>query len=88
MFDYKKIIRSRDLRIKLLGLFNWVPDRWMVRLQYWIHFSGRKLYFNAPERYTEKVQVYKCLYLNPVMGQCVDKYQVRNYIVQIGEVII
>ena len=51
----------------------------MLPLQYRIKI-GRKLNIKNPERFTEKIQWYKVNFRNPVMHQCVDKYQVREYI--------
>ena len=82
--NYKTLLPSRDLRLKILRLFDWVPDTLMVRFQYIIHFGGRILHLRKPVRYTEKIQHYKCFYRNPIMGQCVDKYAVREYIKSLG----
>lgn len=84
MIDYRNIIKSRNVRLRILRLFDWVPDNIMVRIQYFIHFGGRHLNLKEPKRYTEKVQHYKCFYRNPLMGTCVDKYAVRNYIKSLG----
>lgn len=77
--DYKKIIRSQQLRFRVLGMLNWVPDSVMLRIQYRIKF-GFWPNFKHPKRYTEKLQLYKMKYRNPVMPQCVDKYEVRKYV--------
>ncbi len=77
--DYKKIIKSREVRNALLRFFSFVPDRLMLKVQYRIK-TGRSLHLKKPERYTEKIQWYKLYYRNPVMIQCVDKYEVRNYV--------
>ena len=53
-FDYKKIIRSRQTRERLLRALSWVPDRVMVELQYRIK-TGRKLDLDDPRRFTEKL---------------------------------
>ena len=82
--NYKTLLPSRDFRLKILRLFDWVPDTLMVRFQYIIHFGGRILHLRKPVRYTEKIQHYKCFYRNPIMGQCVDKYAVRDYIKSLG----
>ena len=81
--DYKKIIRSRSMRKKILNLLSFVPDSVMLRLQYFIKF-GRKLNLKNPQRYSEKLQWYKLHYRDPLMAQCVDKYDVREYIKNIG----
>jgi len=41
---------------------------------------GRRLNLKNPRRYTEKLQWYKLYYKNPLMIQCVDKYDVRGYV--------
>ena len=40
--NYKNIIKSRDIRIKILSHLGWIPDSIMLRLQYWMQ-TGRKL---------------------------------------------
>ncbi len=77
--DYKKIIRSREMRGKILKLLRFVPDKTMLKLQYNMK-TGRKLDLKNPERFTEKLQWYKLYYRNPLMKQCVNKYSVRDYI--------
>lgn len=79
--DYKKFIKSKKLRIRIMQALSFVPDKAMISLQYRIK-TGRKLDLKNPERYTEKLQKYKLCYKNPVMKQCVDKYDVRDYVKQ------
>lgn len=77
--DYKKIFKSQSLRFAILKALSWVPDALMLRLQYRIKL-GRWPNFKHPQRFTEKLQVYKMKYRNPIMHQCVDKYEVRKYV--------
>lgn len=77
--DYKKLIRSRTVRLAILKFLSFVPDKPMLQLQYRIK-TGRKLNLKNPQRYTEKLQWYKLNYKNPLMIQCVDKYDVRAYV--------
>ena len=70
---------SRRLRCKILQLLSFVPDVLMVRLQYKIK-TGVSLNLKNPRRFTEKLQYYKLFYRDPVMKQCVDKADVRDYI--------
>lgn len=77
--DYKRIIRSQTLRFRILKAFSWVPDSWMIRLQYRIK-TGRWPNLEHPQRFTEKLQVYKMKYRNPTIQQCVDKFEVRKYV--------
>lgn len=81
--EYKKIIKSRKLRLWILRLLDFVPDKLMVTLQYRIK-TGRRLNIRKPERFTEKLQWYKLYYRDPVMKQCVDKYEVRRYVEACG----
>ena len=77
--DYKKIIKSQQLRFFILRLLKWVPDKFMLPVQYKIKM-GRWPKMNKPKRWTEKLQLYKMYYRNPVLNICVDKYEVRGYI--------
>ena len=77
--NYKKIIKNRDARMKVLRIFDWVPDKAMIRLQYRIKL-GRKLDLKNPQRYTEKLQWYKLYHRDPLMRQCSDKAEVRDYV--------
>ncbi len=77
--NYKKIFRSREARRKVLSLLRFIPDKTMLRIQYRIK-TGRKLNLDNPKRFTEKIQWYKLYYKNPLLIQCVDKYDVRQYI--------
>ena len=81
--DYKKLIKSRSTRVKIMQLLSFVPDSWMLRLQYRIK-TGRKLNLKNPQRFSEKLQWYKLNYHNPLMPRCVDKYDVRQYVTEIG----
>lgn len=81
--NYRNIIKSRELRVKLLTFLGWIPDNVMLRLQYWLQ-TGRKLNLKNPKRFTEKLQLYKLKYRNPDMLRCTDKYEVRKYIEEKG----
>lgn len=75
----KKNKKQQQLRFKILQTLGWVPDSVMLPLQYWIKLK-RWPNLKNPQRYTEKLQVYKMKYRNPLMTQCVDKYDVRGYV--------
>lgn len=81
--DYKRIIRSRDVRLAILRFLRFIPDSTMIKFSYRVK-TGRKLNLDNPQRFTEKLQCYKLKYRNPLMIQCVDKYDVRAYIESIG----
>lgn len=79
MWDYKKIIPSQELRLKILSLTEFIPDKIMIKWQYRIK-TGRKLNLNDPKRFTEKLQWYKLYYREPLMTKCADKFGVREYV--------
>lgn len=81
--EYKKIIKNKELRLKILNAFSWIPDKLMVKIQYFIK-TGRKLNLKNPKRYTEKLQWYKLYYRDPLMTKCADKYEVRSYVKKKG----
>lgn len=81
--DYKRIIKSRRLRIRIMQVLSFIPDSVMVRLQYRIKM-GRRLNLANPQRFTEKLQWYKLNYRDPLMAQCSDKHDVRGYVEQCG----
>lgn len=83
MFDYKKIFASQKLRFRILKMLSFVPDRIMLSWQYRIKL-GAKPDFRSPQRFTEKLLLYKMHYRNPVLHQCVDKYEVRKYVESMG----
>lgn len=74
---------SRSLRCKILYFLSFIPDIQMVKLQYRMK-TGEVLNLKNPKRFTEKLQFYKLFYRDLVMKQCVDKYDVREYIERQG----
>lgn len=81
--DYKKVIKSREVRVKMMRALSFIPDKMMLKMQYRIKM-GRKLDLKNPQRYTEKLQWYKLFYRDPLMAQCVDKYEVQEYVARQG----
>ena len=79
MDEYKKIIKSKNLRYSILFGVRFIPDSVMLKLQYRVKFK-RKLNLKFPKRFTEKIQWYKLYYKNSIMPKCSDKYLVREYI--------
>ena len=77
--NYKKLIKNQNTRFAILRALSWVPDSIMLPLQYRIKMN-RGCDLKNPQRWTEKLQVYKMYYRNPVLHQCVDKYEVRKYV--------
>ncbi|MGY6213109.1 ATP-grasp fold amidoligase family protein [Cytobacillus firmus] len=81
--NYKRVIKSQELRFKILRLLSFIPDITMIKIQYRIK-TGRKLNLDNPKRFTEKLQWYKLNYRDPLMTKCADKYEVREYVASKG----
>lgn len=79
LINYKKIIKSQQLRLKILRVLSFLPDTWKVKCQYFIR-TGRFVNLKNPMRYTEKIQWYKLNYRTKLITQCSDKYAVREYV--------
>lgn len=77
--NYKKIIKKRNTRFRILKFLDFLPDSLMLKLQYRIKLN-RKLNINNPQRFTEKLQLYKMYYRNDTLHVCVDKYKVRSFV--------
>jgi len=70
----------RNLKIFILSLWDFVPDELILSLQYRIK-TGRKLNWKNPQRFSEKLQLYKLGAKNhPELKQCVDKFDVRQFV--------
>ena len=83
IYWYQNILRSRETRFALLKALSFLPDSIMLPLQYRIKM-GRWPNMKRPKRWTEKLQLYKMLYRNPVLPKCVDKFKVRDYVAERG----
>lgn len=81
--NYKKLIPNQKLRLKILKLADFLPDKTMIKLQYKIA-TGRKLNLQNPVRFTEKLQWYKLFYRDSLMTKCSDKFSVREYVASKG----
>lgn len=81
--NYKAIIKSKKMRLQILKLLSFIPDKQMLQLQYYIKLH-RRLNLKNPQRFTEKLQWYKLYYRTPLMRQCADKWEVRKYVKDCG----
>lgn len=81
--DYKQMIKSRKMRVRIMQALSFVPDPIMVKTQYRLK-TGHRLNLKNPKRYTEKLQWYKLYYRDPLMAQCADKCEARKYVEQCG----
>lgn len=77
--NYKKILRNKAFRLKLLNTLSFLPDELMLKVQYFIK-TGKTLDFNKPKTFNEKLQWLKLHDRNPEYTTMVDKYEVYSYI--------
>lgn len=81
---YMTAIYNRVNRVLLL--LTPTKNRWPLhRLEEgvkagYLHNHRRTLDLDNPVLFTEKIQWYKLYYKNPVLNECVDKYQFKEYI--------
>ncbi len=64
MIAYKSIIKSRELRLKLIDRLAFIPDRPYLKMVYWIK-TGRKLNLKNPVGFTEKLNWLKVNDIHP-----------------------
>lgn len=71
------------MRIAILKSLDFVPDKVMIELQYFIRL-GKFANLKKPKRYSEKIQWYKLYYKDPLMKICVNKEKVHDYVKDCG----
>ncbi|MBR2309194.1 MAG: glycosyl transferase [Oscillospiraceae bacterium] len=82
---YKKILRNKNLRLTILRLLRFVPDRAMLKLEYRIKLH-KKLDLENPRTFNEKLQWLKLYNRKPIHTTMVDKVAVKEYVsAAIGE---
>lgn len=69
----------KKIAAKALRIMSFLPKKWVCAAEYYYHLH-RFPNLKNPQRFTEWIQWYKLNYRNDVMHQCVDKYEVRNYV--------
>lgn len=92
MKKIKNFLRKHEnLEFKIKAAYFWmhnllehiIPDRLFLKIQYrWR--TGLALNLTSPQLYNEKIQWLKLNYRNPVLKQCVDKWEVRRYVADKG----
>lgn len=80
--NYKAIIKSRNLRLKLLRMLTFIPNGMMLRIQYFIK-QGKRLDLKNPKLFTEKIQWLKLHDRNECYHAMVDKVRAKEYVAKI-----
>lgn len=79
MIDYRKIVRSRELRIKISNFLSFVPDKPYLKMVYYMK-TGKHLNLDNPVGFNEKQNWLKLHDIHPEYTKLVDKYEVRSVI--------
>ena len=79
MIDYKKIVRSREWRIKISNFLSFVPDKPYLKMVYYMK-TGRHLNLDNPIGFNEKQNWLKLYDKHPEYTKLIDKYEVRDVI--------
>ena len=85
MIDYKKIIKNRELRLKIIPLLRFMPNEPYLKMVYKIK-TGKELNLKEPKTFCEKQNWLKLHNLNLGYRDYVDKIKVRDIVKEkIGE---
>ena len=79
MFDYRKIVKNQELRLKLEYLLRFIPTKPYLKLVYRVK-TGKKLNLKNPVGFNEKEQWLKLNDIHPEYTKLVDKYEVREFV--------
>ncbi len=79
MIDYRNIIKNRELRLKIINLLRFIPDKPYLKLVYWIK-TGKKLNLKNPQTFCDKLNWLKIHDRRPEYTRMADKLAVREYI--------
>ena len=72
MFDYKKVITNKKVRLTILNILRFIPDKPMLKIEYFIR-TGEKLNLKNPVLFTEKLQWLKLYNRKDIYSDMVDK---------------
>ena len=79
MFDYRKIIKDREIRLKMINMLNFIPHKPYLKMVYWIK-TGKKLNLDNPKTFCDKLNWLKLNNVHPEYTNLVDKVKVREYV--------
>ena len=82
MVDYRNIIKSRELRLKLINLLRFIPDKPYLKMVYWIK-TGKKLNLKNPKTFCDKLNWLKLHNIHPEYTRLADKIAVRDYLKEV-----
>ena len=81
MFDYKKIFRNREFRLKIINCLRFIPNTPYLHIVYLIK-TGKILNLKKPQTFCDKLNWLKLNNINPEYTKLVDKIAVRDYLIK------
>lgn len=79
------VMLLRKFWVKFIKTFKFLPQKYYVS-HYYEYYTGKKLDYDNPVEFNQKISWYKVFYRNPLLTKLVDKYSVREYVTEkIGE---
>ncbi|MDO6490731.1 MULTISPECIES: ATP-grasp fold amidoligase family protein [unclassified Cellulophaga] len=69
----------RKTWVKLIKTFKFLPQKFYVR-HYYEYYTGKKLDYDNPVEFNQKLSWYKVFYRNPLLPKLVNKYAVREFV--------
>lgn len=69
----------RKIWVKIIKSFKFLPQAYYVK-NYYEYYSGKRLNYDNPLEFNQKISWYKVFYKNPLLNKLVDKYAVREYV--------
>ncbi|MGT2910903.1 ATP-grasp fold amidoligase family protein [Streptococcus cameli] len=77
--DQKHILKAYKIRF-ISAISKFLSSEKYIKFQY-KNRTGKQLNLLNPQTYNEKLQLYKLQYHNELMHQCVDKIEVRDFVI-------
>lgn len=85
MIDYRKIIKNREIRLKLINFLRFIPDEPYLKAVFKIK-SGKTLDLKDPKTFCDKLNWLKLHDKHPEFTGMADKATARNYVIEtLGE---
>ncbi|MBO6193569.1 MAG: glycosyl transferase [Clostridiales bacterium] len=81
MFDYKRIFKNRELRLRLINCLRFIPSGPYLKMVFYIK-TGKHLNLKSPVTFCDKQNWLKLNDIHPEYTELVDKTKVAAYIYQ------
>lgn len=79
MIDYQKLIKNKELRLRMGAFLKFIPDRMYLKMLFYLK-TGKKLHLDNPVGFNEKQNWLKLYDQHPEYSDYVDKVKVRKVV--------